>query len=149
MRRSRFLMGLAMFTAVVTGTGGGATAVRGCSLDNKPSVYADGQLAGINPTVPLTSAQLATWAFFAFPRTFRARTAVILTENRREVAQTLIPAAMRRPWRWRFGDGQSAFGWTVRHRYARAGSWRIGVDAFDPGTKKWYNFDQVLIRISR
>jgi len=53
----------------------------------------------------------------------------------------------RRPWRWAFGDGQTAYGWTIRHAYTHPGTWRIAVDAYDPGTNLWWNFDQVQITI--
>jgi hypothetical protein len=120
-----------------------------CSLDNRPSAYADGQLARANPHIPTSSAQLASWSPFVFARNYQTRHTVTLTESRSEVARSLRAAAMRRPWRWSFGDGHTAYGWTVRHTYTRAGHWRIAVDAYDPGTRQWYNFDQIIITIRR
>jgi hypothetical protein len=134
---------------LMSGLLGGTAVARACALDQRPSVYADGQLARSNTQVPTTAAQLAAWAPFVFPRTYQAGRAVTFTEDRREVARSLAAAAMRRPWRWQFGDGQLAYGWTVRHTYGRAGSWRITVDAYDPGTARWYTFDQALIAIHR
>src|SRR5581483_4789359 len=78
--------------------GGPAARAAACSLDQKPSVLADGHLAVINNESPTTQAQLATWAFFTFDQSYRVRQSIVLTENRREVAQTLTAAAMRRPW---------------------------------------------------
>jgi hypothetical protein len=127
----------------------GAAAARACALDSKPSAYADGVLVTVNNSTPTTSAQLTTWAYFVFPRSFAAHRAITLTENRREVAKTLVAAAMRRPWRWHFGDGKIAYGWTVRHSYAAAGRYRIVVDAYLPQTKQWYYFDQAIITIRR
>ena len=124
------------------------TMARACALDSQPSAYADGQRDRVNPQVPTTSAQLTSWAPFVFARSHPVRRAIVLTEDRREVARTLTAAAMRRPWRWEFGDGQVAYGWTVRHAYAHPGHWRISVAAYDPGTRQWYNFDQVMITIS-
>jgi len=120
---------------------------RACALDSQPSAYADGQRDRVNTQVPATSAQLAGWAPFVFARTYPVRRTIVLTENRREVARSLTAAAMRRPWRWDFGDGHTAYGWTVRHAYAHPGRWHIGVDAYDPGTRQWYNFDQVVITV--
>ena len=124
------------------------TMARACALDSRPSAYADGHRDRLNTQAPTTAAQLAGWAPFVFARTYPARRAIVLTENRREVARSLTAAAMRRPWRWEFGDGQVAYGWTVRHAYAYPGRWRISVDAYEPGTRQWYTFDQVVITIS-
>lgn len=128
---------------------GSAVPARACSLDYRPSAYANGQLDSLNPQIPTTSAQLSTYAVFVFARSYPVRRAITLSENRREVARSLTAAALRRPWRWEFGDGHTAYGWTVHHAYARAGQWRINVDAYDPGSRKWYNFDQVTITIHR
>lgn len=116
-----------------------------CMLDQRPSVSADGLLARVNQQPPTTEAQLAVWAPFIFAHNAIAGRTVTFTENRREVARSLTDAAMRRPWHWTFGDGHAADGWTVRHAYAHPGRWRISVDAYDPGTKRWYTFDQVEI----
>lgn len=128
---------------------GSVTLAGACALDQKPSVSVDGRLARLNGHIPTSSAQLATWTYFVFDRSYPARHPVTLTENRREVANTLTAAAMRRPWQWQFGDGHTAYGWTVRHSYAHTGKWRISVAAYDPGTKKWYSFDQVTITVRR
>jgi hypothetical protein len=125
-----------------------ARVARACKLDAQPSAYADGQRDRVNTQAPATSAQLASWAPFVFARSYPVRRAIVLTEDRRELARSLTAAAMRRPWRWELGDGQVAYGWTVRHAYAHPGHWRISVDAYDPGTRQWYNFDQVVITVS-
>lgn len=134
---------LALATALI------AAPVQACGLDGTPSVSANGRLAQVTPWTPTTQAQMAIWAIFDFTRHYAVRQAITLTENRREVARALIASAMQRPWRWRFGDGQTAYGWTVRHAFARPGTWRIMVDAYLPSTKQWYNFDQVMIVITR
>lgn len=149
MRNRLLAHGAIVVLALCALLGGPLSRAAACSLDQKPSVLADGHLALINDETPTTQAQLATWAFFAFDHSYGVRQAIVLSEDRREVAKTLTAAAMRRPWRWRFGDGQTAYGWTVRHAYAHPGQKRIEVDAYDPSTKRWYNFDQVLISIQR
>jgi hypothetical protein len=144
----RYRTAIALLT-LAGGLLGGTVMASACALDQRPSVFADGQLAHRNTQVPTTATQLAAWAPFVFPHTYQAGHAVTFTEDRREVARSLVAAAMRRPWRWQFGDGQVGYGWTVHHTYARAGSWRITVDAYDPGTARWYTFDQALIAIHR
>jgi hypothetical protein len=133
---------------VATGVAAGASPALACSLDNKPSVSANGLLAEFNPQVPINSSQLANFAPFVFSRSYPLQKPVTLTENRRDIARSLQPSAMQHPWRWRFGDGKVAYGWTVKHAFSRKGNLRISVDAYYPGTKQWYLFDQVLIRVA-
>jgi hypothetical protein len=147
MSKQIFRRGIAAFL-VMTGVAAGAAPALACTLDNKPSVSANGLLAEFNPQVPLNSAQLATFAPFVFSHSFPLQKAVALTENRGEIARSLQPSAMQRPWRWRFGDGKVAYGWTVKHTFSRKGNMRVSVDAYYPGTKQWYPFDQVLIRVA-
>ncbi|HWE60496.1 MAG TPA: PKD domain-containing protein, partial [Chloroflexota bacterium] len=133
--------------ALAAGTqiGGGLAAA--CGLDNVPSLFADGQLDRFNNQPPITAAQLASWAPFILPRRYRTGHAIVFTENRREVAKSLVPAAMRRPWRWHFGDGNMTYGWTVHHAYARPGTWLVVVDAYDSSTGQWYYFDKVNVTV--
>lgn len=124
---------------------------RACLLDQQPSIYADGRIARANTVAPSVAAELTTWSPFVFSSGYAVHHDIVLSENRRQVARVLAPAALRHPWRWRFGDGHSAVGWTVRHAYAHAGRWRIEVDAYIPGAgpKNWYTFDRVTISIYR
>jgi hypothetical protein len=140
----RFAAGLALGAALVTGT----PLALGCSLDNIPSISADGQLAHFNLQPPTTQAELAIWAKFVFAHAYRTNARVIFSEDRAEVANSLVPSAMLRPWRWDFGDGNHTTGWTVHHAYSRPGTWRISVDAYLPSTKKWYLFDQAEVTIT-
>ena len=127
----------------------GPVAARACSLDNKPSAYADGQLDRVNTQVPTTSAALAAFTPFVFARGYPVRHTITLTENRREVAATLVAEAMRRPWHWELGDGHTAYGWTVRHAYSRPGHYRIVVDCYYPPQKRWIAFDQITLTVRR
>ncbi len=119
-----------------------------CSLDNVPSLTADGRLDQLTTDPPTTSAQLLTYAPFSLPNGYGAERAIVFTEIRNEVVKSLVPAAMQRPWRWEFGDGSTATGWTVKHAYARTGRRRIVVEAYWPPTKQWIAFDQVTITIA-
>lgn len=129
--------------------GCGLSSTNACTLDQKPSVSADGQLARLNPQAPVTQAQLATWSYFIFARSYAAGHRVTLTENRQDVARSLMPSALRQPWGWLFGDGTYAQGWTVRHAYAHGGHFRIQVYAYNPESHHWDLFDQVGIVVGR
>jgi hypothetical protein len=118
-----------------------------CGLDGIPSLLADGQRDRINTATPTTAAQVAAWTPFVLARSFPAKQAITLTEIRSEVAKSLTAAAMRHPWRWRFSDGTVAHGWTVKHAFAKPGTWRIAVDAYYPGNGKWYQFDTATVVI--
>ena len=134
---------------------GGATA-RACTIDLKPTALADGVLARPNQQQPTSTAQLTVWAPFVFPRSYKAHASVTLTEDRRKLARVLVPAALRRPWRWTFTDGTSraagqtvVCGWTIRHTFTHPGQWRADVDAYDTDTRQWYPLDQLSLRIQR
>jgi len=149
---SRSLAGAIVCVLLAGAALGGGSIARACTVDQRPSASADGMLARLNPQQPATAAQLAVWAPFVFPRAYTARQTVALTEDRRQIARVLVPAALRRPWRWQFTDGSAragsntvTYGWTVRHAFAHPGQWRVDVDAYDPGTKRWYPFDQVAL----
>ena len=128
----------------ILGTSGAALA---CGLDGIPSLLADGRLDRINTATPVTAAQVAAWTPFVLPRAFPARQLIILTEDRAEVAKSLNAVSMRRPWRWRFSDGTVAYGWTVKHAFARPGTWHMAIDAYFPGNGKWYQFDTATVTI--
>jgi PKD domain len=132
------------------GITGAANSANACSIDLKPSLSANGVLDAVNRAVPINSTQLKAFAAagpFVFSAPFAPRKTIIFAENRRDIAQSLLPDAMITPWRWHFGDGTIAYGWTVKHAYARKGDLRIQVDAYLPKTKQWYEFDRVTIHV--
>lgn len=120
---------------------------RACALDQRPSMFANGRLPRINKVAPTTAAQLATWTYFVFEGSYPARRTIVFKENQRDVARTLSAEAMRQPWGWQFGDGQVAYGRTVRHAYAHAGRWPIKVYVWDPESRRWDLFDQATITV--
>lgn len=121
----------------------------GCALDSRPSLSLNGRLVGLNHQPARTEAELATWSYFVAPTTYRTGQPVLMSENRAEVARTLMPSALRRPWGWAFGDGTIAQGWQVRHTYAHPGRWKICVYAYNPESQRWDLFDQATITITR
>jgi hypothetical protein len=142
-RYGRLLM-LALLTAVLAA---GAAPAYACSLDGVPSLSVNGKLPILNPLPALNSAQLQNYAPFIFTHTFAVHATITFSENRTEVAKTVNARDMVRPWRWRFGDGAIGYGWTVKHAYSHARQVRLSVDAYDPGTKQWYEFDRVQLRV--
>jgi hypothetical protein len=146
MRRLSRALALVLLPAVMAV---GAWPALACALNGVPSLSVNGALVVKNPAIPTNSAQLAEYTLFIVPRPVAVRSIVTFSENLRELAQSLNPWDMRRPWRWQFGDGTAAYGWTVKHAYGRAGSVRVSVDCYDPGTKQWYEFDQVRIRVGK
>jgi hypothetical protein len=126
---------------------GGAARGHACALDSRPSLSTNGRLVVLNRQVARTQAELATWSFFLATGTYKIGQPVAMTENRKEVARTLMPSALRQPWGWTFGDGAYAQGWTVHHAYHRPGRWKIAVYAYNPESHHWDLFDQATITI--
>jgi len=135
----------ALSTVVLAGVVGSPSLALACGLDGKPSMSMNGALVHLNKDIPTTQAQALRWAPFIAASHYHRGATIAMTENRIELARTLVPAAMTRPWRWQFGDGTTAYGWTVRHTYKHAGSWRVTTDAYDPAARTWDNFDQAVI----
>jgi hypothetical protein len=140
-----FLAALLAAQAAVAGT----MFARACALDQRPSLSTNGRLVVLNKQVARTQAELAIWAFFVVPGVYRTGQPVTMTENRKEVARTLMPSALLQPWGWTFGDGTFSQGWTVRHAYTHPGHWKIGVYAYNPESRRWDLFDQATITIGR
>ena len=117
-----------------------------CSLDNTPSISANGRLARLNTSRP-SYGNLAHWAVFTFPSAFRAGQAIRLGENTVDLHRSLPVDAFGAPWRWHFGDGSSGSGFTATHRYARAGTYKITLYAYYRSNHAWYQFDDVLVQV--
>jgi len=118
-----------------------------CTIDNKPSVSANGRLAVVAPAP--TQATWPTWAHFLFPGTYHRSRPVVLAENVasvRRALNTLRPVPENRPWRWDFGDGHTAYGSRVTHSFARAQRYKISVQAYFKGYG-WQAFDTVTINV--
>lgn len=129
----------------------GMQTVRGvaaaCTLDGKATALADGRRAVLT-SAAYTPAAGRVWAPFRFALTYRARVTITLTEDRQALQRALPPEALGHPWRWDLGDGARAAGWTVAHRYARPGVYRIAVWYYYPSWRRYFQFDSVRITIS-
>ena len=145
MRRALYSVVLA--TAATTVGSLVAVPAGACSLDGKPSAYANGVPAVVVHTAP-TVATYVWWAHFAFPRSFHAGQHIQLHEDDATIRKLLPPAATRRPWRWRFGDGDSVIGDRVTHLYHRPGRYKLAVEAYFP-TYGWQQFDTITVTVYR
>jgi len=121
-----------------------------CVLDSVPSMSLNGVLAVTNKRAPANNAALKIWAPFVFTRKAVTGEVMNFAESKREVAKSLTRQAMQRAPRWWFGDStRPAFGWHVRHIYRRPGTYRVTVQAYDRGTKRWYPFDDAVVTVSK
>lgn len=123
----------------------------GCSLDGKPSAFANGVRAVIVKGAP-TVKTWSWWAHFAFPVAFRAGRRIVFHEDDAQVRTVIQPVALRRPWRWRFSDGAAVIGDRATHVYRRPGRYRVYVDAYFPvagPVHGWQPFDTITITVRR
>jgi hypothetical protein len=59
----------------------------------------------------------------------------------------MAPRILTQPFRWAFGDGATALGHVVTHRYAHPGTYLLMVYGFYSPRRQWFPFDQALVRI--
>jgi hypothetical protein len=125
-------------------------AATACALDSTPSLSANGILATTTKEIPTRT---SLWAPFTIVPVFASGAPILFTELRVDLARSLPPFTLAAPYRWAFGDGTTALGHAVRHRYARPGRFRLVVYGFYNGstqeTHGWFPFDSVLLRIVR
>jgi hypothetical protein len=119
---------------------------RACAVDNIASVRADGQLAIHNAVTP-DGSTISRWAPFVFRKPFAHGQAITFSENLRELARTLPPDIVRGRWLWRFGDGATARGQVVSHRYLNARYYLLTVSMPLPHVRGTFVFDAVDIRV--
>jgi len=114
-----------------------------CTIDGKPSAYANGAGAVRVKTIP-TIRTYAWWASFAFPTPFQVGQTVSFYENDAQVRPILPLADLSRSWRWSFGDGSTVVGDRVTHRYAHAGRYKMRVEAYF-AHNGWLPFDTITV----
>jgi hypothetical protein len=116
-----------------------------CAIDDVPSIEANGTLARVNWLEPTVSS-ITRWAPFEFATIFYAGEVVALSEDQRKLARSLPPDIVRGHWVWRFGDGTSARGRTVKHVYRKPGNYLVTVAMPLPHSHGLFVFDAVIIR---
>ncbi len=94
---------------------------RACSIDGIVSLSANGNLANLTDGAA-TRANIAHWAPFSFIAAAVGDT-LHLREDLGELHRTLPESAFKTPFRWSFGDGAVATGWSPSHRYSRLGAY--------------------------
>lgn len=128
-----------------------STVVHACTIDGKATASVNGQRAVRAPLVtkPLPASVARTWAMFTFNGHYTTRSLLHLVEDRAQLKLALSAETMKQTWRWDFGDGAHASGWSVTHRYTRAGTYRITVSSYYPAFHKYFAFDEVRIVVGR
>ncbi len=116
----------------------------GCTIDNVASLLADGVPAMLTTSVPRGT---APWAPFTLTQALAVQAPVRLAEAPADLARTLPRAVRTAPFRWSFGDGAIALGHVVIHRYTRPGTYRLTVSGHDQRTRRWFAFDQAVVRV--
>jgi len=117
----------------------------GCALDGVPSLRIDRRTVVLNPRPPDARSWRTYAPFVASGPLARGR---LLRFDELRQFVSLPPEAFVHPWRWRFGDGTAAsIGEQVAHRFARAGAYRVAVDAWVPTRHEWLTFDTARIEI--
>lgn len=127
---------------------GAAHGTHACTIDGKATAAADGHRA-VRTTLRLTVTTARTWAPFVFRGRYQTAAPIRFTEDRAQLRRVLPSEAIGHGWRWTFGDGTHADGWTVTHRYARPGPFRITVEAYYPSWHRYLAFDTIRIVITR
>jgi hypothetical protein len=87
------------------------------------------------------------WAPFTIGKSFARGEPVQFYELPADLRKTMAPMVLAQPFRWAFGDGATARGHVVTHRYTRAGTYLLMVYGFYSPRRQWFPFDQALVRI--
>lgn len=126
----------------------GTMSAQACTLDGKPSAFANDVRAVIYSKAP-TEATYAWWARFAFPRAFHVGQRIAFHEDDAQIRKVLPSMAdLSRSWRWDFGDKAAQVGDRATHSYARAGRYKVAVEAYFHGYG-WQAFDTITITVKR
>ena len=115
-----------------------------CVIDNTASLSANGARATLTTDMRVGA---ALWAPFTFTKSFAADDSIQLAESRADLARSLPPSMLAAPYKWSFGDGATALGHVVTHRYAHPGLYQISMYGYNAGTHGWYSFDKALMRV--
>lgn len=124
---------------------GGSGAVRACGIDGVPSMSLNGRLVRANHA-QATKDTIAYWAPFLLG-TAPAHADLRLSENEKELHRSLTAQAFATPFRWTFGDGTSARGLAVHHRYSQPGWYRVDVSYYYTPRRQWIAFDSAQLQI--
>jgi PKD domain len=114
-------------------------AARACSLDGIASLSVNGNVASINAG-QATASTFRYWAPFTLLAVAPGDTSRF-SENLSNVRLSIPKESASLPFRWSFGDGTTAIGQSVTHRYARIGWYRLTVQYYWPSHRQWLEFD--------
>lgn len=134
----RFALVLALALVAMPG------AAAACAIDNTASLFAGGVQARLNTSSPTPG---RPWATFTIDKAFASGASVSFNEARRELTRSLSAATIAAPYRWVFGDGATARGHNVVHRYEHAGLYRLVVYGYSATLRSWFPFDNALVHV--
>jgi hypothetical protein len=69
------------------------------------------------------------------------------TEDARKLHKALSARAFATPFLWTFGDGRTARGLAVHHRYRQPGWYKVNVNYYYAPQRRWVPFDSAQLRI--
>lgn len=136
-----FLLCLFLMVAALP-FGSGALA---CGIDGIPSMAMNGRLVTINHG-PATKENLSYWAAFLLG-TAKTGTTLRFAENEGELHRSLSAPAFATPFQWSFGDGATARGMAVTHRYSQSGWYKVNVSYYYTPQARWVTFDSAQLQI--
>ena len=110
-----------------------------CNLDGIASLSVNGNVASLTTSRP-TASNLGYWSRFTLLAAAPGDT-LRFSENLANVSLSIPAASTKLPFSWSFGDGSSAVGQSVSHRYARTGWYKVTARYYWPARRQWVEFD--------
>lgn len=123
----------------------GIMPVHGCGIDGIPSMAMNGRLVTINHA-QATKESIGYYAPFLLG-TATAGADLHFGEDAAKLHKALLAQAFATPFTWSFGDGATARGLSVQHRYRRPGMYKVDVSYYYTPQARWVVFDSAELAI--
>jgi hypothetical protein len=145
LRRSRRLVWWVLSGLLVAMIVGNVAQASACGIDGIPSMNLNGRLVTINAD-QATKQNLAYWAPFVLAAAKPTAT-LRFGEDESELHKSLSSQAFAVPFQWSFGDGVTAKGLSVTHRYSQPGWYKVNVSYYYTPEKRWVVFDSAQLLV--